>query len=78
MKRKWADHPLVRRVENSLVGRIIVAAIEIRLYDRALTIAGQAFIALVPLLIVVAFQQLRLDGDRRLVDRQVRAHGPIC
>jgi membrane protein len=58
MKRSWTDHPLVRRVvqrvQNSLVWHIVVAAIEIRLYDRALTIAGQAFIALVPLLIILA------------------------
>jgi membrane protein len=52
MKRHWAE--LVRRLQTSLVWRIVVAALEIRLYDRALTIAGQAFIALVPLLIVLA------------------------
>jgi membrane protein len=58
MKRQWAEHPRVRRavlsIRKSLPGRIVVALLEIRLYDRALTLAGQAFIALVPLLIVVA------------------------
>ncbi|MEV0787988.1 YhjD/YihY/BrkB family envelope integrity protein [Kribbella sp. NPDC050459] len=58
MKREWAEHPRVRRFagwfRKSLIGRIVVAALEIRLYDRALTLAGKAFIALVPLLIVVA------------------------
>ncbi|WP_433158324.1 YhjD/YihY/BrkB family envelope integrity protein [Kribbella sp. CA-247076] len=58
MSGSWADRPLVRRarglVENSILWRIVVAALEIRLYDRALTIAGKAFIALVPLLIVLA------------------------
>jgi membrane protein len=58
MKRQWAEHPQVRRVvrwvQKSLLGRIVVASLEIRLYDRALTLAGQAFIALVPLLILVA------------------------
>jgi membrane protein len=44
----------VQRVTESLVGRIVVAMLEMRLYDRALTLAGQAFIALVPLLIVLA------------------------
>lgn len=58
MSGSWAERPLVRRarrlVENSIIWRIVVATLEIRLYDRALTIAGKAFIALVPLLIVAA------------------------
>ncbi|GAA1552815.1 hypothetical protein GCM10009789_02980 [Kribbella sancticallisti] len=58
MNRTWAEHPRVRRVvdrtRQSLVWRIVLEVTEIRLYDRALTIAGQAFIALVPLLIVLA------------------------
>jgi membrane protein len=58
MKRQWAEHPRVRRavewIRKSLPGRIVVASLEIRLYDRALTLAGQAFIALVPMLIIVA------------------------
>ncbi|MGH3460236.1 MAG: YhjD/YihY/BrkB family envelope integrity protein [Kribbellaceae bacterium] len=54
MRRQWAEHPLVRRVKDSVAGRIVFALLEIRLYDRALTIAGQAFIALVPLMIVLA------------------------
>ena len=58
MNRSWANHPRVRpvveRIRAGLIWRIVVATIEIRLYDRALTIAGQAFIALVPLLIVLA------------------------
>jgi membrane protein len=58
MTRRWREHPRVRQVERwvqrSLLWRIVVAIIEIRLYDRALTIAGQAFIALVPLMIVLA------------------------
>jgi membrane protein len=44
----------VRRLQDSIVWRIVVAAVEIRVYDRALTIAGKAFIALVPLVIVLA------------------------
>ncbi|MEV0799493.1 YhjD/YihY/BrkB family envelope integrity protein [Kribbella sp. NPDC050281] len=55
---RWAEHPLVLRVvrivRQSVVWRIVVAAIEIRFYDRALTLAGQAFIALIPLLVVLA------------------------
>jgi membrane protein len=58
MNLRWAERPQIRRpvqrIQKSIVWRIVVAAIEIRLYDRALTIAGQAFIALVPLLIVLA------------------------
>ncbi|MFI7062384.1 YhjD/YihY/BrkB family envelope integrity protein [Kribbella sp. NPDC050124] len=58
MKQRWAEHPWVQRgwtwVQGSIVWRIAMAAMHIRFYDRALTIAGQAFIALVPLLIVVA------------------------
>lgn len=54
MKLDWRSHPLVQRAEDSLLGRIVLALLEMRLYDRALTIAGQAFIALVPLLIVLA------------------------
>lgn len=55
---RWAEHPLVlrvvRAVRRSIVWRIVVASIEIRFYDRALTLAGQAFIALIPLMIVLA------------------------
>ncbi|MFI6826507.1 MULTISPECIES: YhjD/YihY/BrkB family envelope integrity protein [unclassified Kribbella] len=55
---RWAEHPLVLRVvrivRQSVVWRIVVASIEIRFYDRALTLAGQAFIALIPLLVVLA------------------------
>lgn len=40
--------------QNSLLGRIVQALLQVNLRDRALTLAGQAFIALVPLLIVVA------------------------
>ncbi|TWD80053.1 membrane protein [Kribbella amoyensis] len=58
MNRGWAERPWIRRIESrlrtSLVWRIMVATVEIRVYDRALTIAGKAFIALVPLMIVVA------------------------
>lgn len=58
MVNRWAEHPLVLRVvgtvRRSIVWRIVVAAIEIRFYDRALTLAGQAFIALIPLMIVLA------------------------
>lgn len=58
MIHRWLEHPrarpVVRWVQRSILWRIVVAIIEIRLYDRALTIAGQAFIALVPLMIVLA------------------------
>lgn len=58
MVSRWAEHPLVLRVvrivRQSVVWRIVVASIEIRFYDRALTLAGQAFIALIPLLVVLA------------------------
>lgn len=47
-----------RRLHDELVdtpvGQLLVALREVQLRDRALTLAGQAFIALVPLLIVVA------------------------
>jgi membrane protein len=62
MKHRWAHHPLVRRLRNSLVGRILAALFEIRVYDRALMVAGLAFIALVPLLIVVATLLSRSDS----------------
>lgn len=56
MRRQWAAQwsRAERWLRRRLVWRIVVAVLEIRLYDRALTLAGQAFIALVPLLIVVA------------------------
>ncbi|WP_165556004.1 YhjD/YihY/BrkB family envelope integrity protein [Kribbella pittospori] len=58
MVKRLAEHPLVLRVvqviRRSVVWRIVVSAIEIRFYDRALTLAGQAFIALIPLMIVLA------------------------
>ncbi|MEV0283086.1 MULTISPECIES: YhjD/YihY/BrkB family envelope integrity protein [unclassified Kribbella] len=58
MKQRWVEHPRVQQgwtwVQGSIVWRIVIAALQIRLYDRALSIAGKAFIALVPLLIVVA------------------------
>jgi len=58
MKQRWVEHPRVRQgwawVQGSIVWRIVVASLQIRVYDRALTIAGKAFIALVPLLIVTA------------------------
>ncbi|MFF0344687.1 YihY/virulence factor BrkB family protein [Kribbella sp. NPDC004875] len=58
MMRQWAEHPQVRRVvrwaRQNVIGRTVMAALEIRLYDRALTLAGKAFVALVPLLIVLA------------------------
>ncbi|MGW7680538.1 YhjD/YihY/BrkB family envelope integrity protein [Kribbella sp. NPDC054772] len=58
MKRQWAEHHLVRRTvqwaEQTVIGRTVAAALEIRVYDRALTLAGKAFVALVPLLIVLA------------------------
>jgi membrane protein len=54
MKPELLNHPLVERARNSFVGRIVMALLEVRLYERALTLAGQAFIALVPLLIVLA------------------------
>jgi len=58
----WKSHPLVERARTSLLWRIVVALYEINLRDRALTLAGQAFIALVPLLIVVATLVTRSDA----------------
>ncbi|MGW1347535.1 YhjD/YihY/BrkB family envelope integrity protein [Kribbella sp. NPDC002412] len=58
MKQRWVEHPRVQQgrtwVQGSIVWRIVIAALQIRLYDQALTLAGKAFIALVPLLIVIA------------------------
>ena len=50
----WSSHPWVQRLRASLVGRILTALFEIGVKDRALTLAGQAFLALIPLLIVLA------------------------
>jgi membrane protein len=72
MELKWRDHPLVQRVSNSLVGRIVLALLAMRLYERALTLAGQAFIALVPLLIVLATLVSSSDSEavgRWLIER---------
>src|SRR5262245_38733280 len=54
MRFDWREHRLVRRFAATWLGRIVFALLAVRLYDRALTMAGQAFIALVPMLIVVA------------------------
>lgn len=55
---QWRADPRVRRVEVGLettrVGRLAMALVRGNLRDKALTLAGQAFIALVPLLIVLA------------------------
>lgn len=58
---RWRQHPWVvrgRRLYDELLetplGQLLVALREVQLRDRALTLAGQAFVALVPLLIVVA------------------------
>ncbi|QYJ04829.1 YihY/virulence factor BrkB family protein [Nocardioides panacisoli] len=55
-RHSWAQRG--RRLYDELVdtpaGQLLVALREVQLRDRALTLAGQAFIALVPLLIVVA------------------------
>lgn len=64
--------PSVQRIQKSIVWRIVVATIEIRPYDRALTIAGKAFIALVPLLIVLATLLSSSDAEtigHWLIDR---------
>lgn len=61
MSRGLRDHPWMvegrRRYEDlreTPVGQLGLALHEVQLRDRALTLAGQAFIALVPLLIVLA------------------------
>jgi membrane protein len=69
---EWLNHPLVERAKNSFLGRIVLALLEIRLYERALTLAGQAFIALVPLLIVLATLVSSSDSEavgQWLIDR---------
>ena len=52
-----------RALQHSLVGRIVTALLQINLRDRALTLAGQAFLALVPLLIVLAVLVSSADGQ---------------
>lgn len=61
MTTRWRQHPVVRRLEatyeellDTPLGHLALALREVRLRDRALTLAGQAFIALVPLLLVLA------------------------
>ncbi|GAA1479132.1 hypothetical protein GCM10009623_35780 [Nocardioides aestuarii] len=58
MSRRHAWTLRARQLYDELVdtplGQLFVALREVQLRDRALTLAGQAFIALVPLLIVVA------------------------
>jgi membrane protein len=63
MKLDLRSHPLVQRAADSVVGRLVAALLEIRLYERALTLAGQAFIALVPLLIVLATMLGSADSE---------------
>ncbi len=47
-------HPFVVRLEGSVLGRLATAMLAANMRDRALSIAGQAFIALVPLPVVMA------------------------
>ena len=54
------------------LGRLAWAMYEVRLRDRALTLAGQAFIALVPLLVVIA-SWLGSTGGEALGDYLVRS-----
>jgi membrane protein len=63
---EWRADPRVRRVEQALettrVGRLAMALVRGNLRDKALTLAGQAFIALVPLLIVLATMASNSDS----------------
>jgi membrane protein len=52
--RDWRQHPQVLALEDSLLGRLVTALFRINLRDRALSLAGQAFMALVPMVIVLA------------------------
>ena len=52
--RVWREHPRVLALEDSLLGRMVTALFRINLRDRALSLAGQAFMALVPMAIVLA------------------------
>lgn len=66
-RRSWdpralRDDPRVASVLESRPGQLGVALYEINLKDRALMLAGQAFIALVPLLIVIATVTTSDDG----------------
>jgi membrane protein len=72
----WRADPRVRRVEEGLestrVGRLAMALARGNLRDKALTLAGQAFIALVPLLIVLATMASSSDSTavgNWLIDR---------
>ncbi|MFC4784025.1 YihY/virulence factor BrkB family protein [Nocardioides sp. MAHUQ-72] len=55
---EWRADPRLRHLESTLestrVGRLVLALYRGNLRDRALNLAGQAFVALVPLLIVLA------------------------
>lgn len=50
----WRGQPWVRALEASLVGRVLAALFRVGLKDRALSLAGQAFMALVPMVVVLA------------------------
>lgn len=52
--RDWREHPRVLALEDSLLARMVTALFRINLRDRALSLAGQAFMALVPMVIVLA------------------------
>jgi membrane protein len=55
-------HPTFLRLRATRPGQLATSLYEINLRDRALTLAGQAFIALVPLLIVLATAASGSDG----------------
>ncbi len=55
-------HPTFLRLRATRPGQLATSLYEINLRDRALTLAGQAFIALVPLLILLATAASGSDG----------------
>lgn len=60
--RDWRTDPLLERFRATPLGNLLDRLLEVQVRDRALGLAGQAFIALVPVVIVLATWLSSTDG----------------
>ena len=72
--RDWRDEPRLVAFLQTPAGRLVHSLVDLGARDRALTLAGQAFIALVPLVIVLA-TWLSAEDSRAVGDWVVRHYG---